>query len=50
MLLGTVAIIMGVIAALFAKNFPPYKSRLEQCGGALLLSGVVLVALAFPSI
>lgn len=48
MLLGAAAIVMGTIAALCAKNFPLYKSRLEQCGGALLLSGVALVAFAFP--
>lgn len=48
MVLGLAAVVLGAVAAMSAGNFPPHRARLERWGGALLLSGVALIALAFP--
>jgi len=48
MFLAATATLIGAIAAIAAGNFPPHTSRLERWGGALLLSGVALIALGFP--
>jgi hypothetical protein len=48
MVLGATGIVFGAIAAISAGNFPPHRNQLERWGGALLLSGVALIALGFP--
>jgi hypothetical protein len=48
MIMGATAVVFGALAALSAGNFPPHRSRLERWGGALLLSGIALIALGFP--
>ena len=48
MVLGAAAAVAGAIAAMSAGNFPKHRTRLESWGGGLLLSGVALIALAFP--
>ena len=48
MLLGATAAVIGAIAAVSAGNFPPHRNQLERWGGALLLSGVAMIALGFP--
>lgn len=50
MVLGLIAIAAGSAAAATAGKFPPHRAQLERWGGALLLSGVTLIALAFPII
>jgi hypothetical protein len=48
MVFGATAALAGAIAAISAGNFPPHTSQLERWGGALLLSGVAMIALGFP--
>jgi hypothetical protein len=48
MILGATAIVFGAFAALSAGNFPSHRGRIERWGGALLLGGIALIALAFP--
>jgi len=48
MILGAAGIVAGAIAAIGAKSFPAYRIELERWGGALLLSGLTLIAFAFP--
>jgi hypothetical protein len=48
MLIGATAVAIGALAAISAGNFPPHRGQLERWGGALLLSGVALIAFGFP--
>jgi hypothetical protein len=48
--IGAAGIISGLVATATAARFPAYRKRLEQWGGSLFVSGVALLAMAFPTI
>jgi hypothetical protein len=48
--IGTAGIISGLAATAAAASFPAYRKRLEQWGGGLFVSGIALLAVAFPMV
>jgi hypothetical protein len=48
MITGTVGVILGVAFAASAGSFPAQRANLERWGGMLLVSGITLIAFAFP--
>jgi hypothetical protein len=45
---GTIGICFGAAIAAIADQFPAQRTRLQYCGGSLLIGGITLVALAMP--
>ena len=48
MLLGTIAVIAGMLVVACAEHRPVNRAVLERCAASLLVSGIALVALMFP--
>lgn len=48
MISGTVGVLLGIAFAASAGKFPAQKATLERWGGMLLVSGIALIAFAFP--
>lgn len=47
---GSTGLIVGCFAAAVADVFPAYRKILQDCGGGLIVGGVVLLGIAFPMI
>lgn len=50
LILGMIAITLGVIAAFAAARFPVRQAQLERWGGDLVVAGVALLGFSFPMI
>ena len=48
--IAALGIVSGIAAATGAARFPSYKAKLERLGGGLLISGLALLAFAFPMV
>jgi hypothetical protein len=46
--IGAAGILSGLVATATAARFPAYRKRLEQWGSGLFVSGIALLAIAFP--
>jgi hypothetical protein len=46
--IGSAGIVSGLVATATAARFPAHRKRLEQWGGGLFVSGVAVLAMAFP--
>jgi len=49
-LLGAVGMISGAAIAVGAGRFPSHRPTLERCAAYFIVTGVALIALAFPTI
>lgn len=49
-LLGAVGMISGAVVAVGAGRFPLHRPTIERCAAYLIVSGVALIALGFPTI
>lgn len=47
---GLMSVILGTSLACAAPRLPTYGVRLEQCGGTLFMSGLVLIGAALPQL
>ena len=48
LILGTIGMAVGTVAAVLAEKFPSHQALIERWSGDVLVGGLALVGCAFP--